>query len=322
MRYPLQLNFDGKYRIWGGERLKKDFEKQTDIDRLGETWELSVREDGMSTVSNGTYAGMSLSRAIAEMGYDCVSPDYKGGRFPLLIKLIDATDRLSVQVHPDDIYAAERENDLGKTEMWIILSADEGAELVYGLADGIGQSEFAQAVQAGEIEKTLATRPVKAGDVFFIPSGMVHAIGAGIVLAEIQQNSDLTYRVYDYNRYQNDGTLRELHVEKALDVVRPFTDAEINAIRYECRGEGDGDGENTLAHCRYFCTDLLPIDGVTCREHAGDASFHALVCTEGAGHIYANGVKYPTKKGDTWFIPANMGDYELDGYMQIIRATL
>lgn len=320
MRYPMKLSYEAKYRIWGGERLKKDFGKETDVDRLGETWELTVRPDGVSTVENGAYKGMSLDRVLSLLGNDAVSPQYDGGHFPLLIKLIDATDRLSVQVHPDDTYAAVRENDLGKTEMWVVLAADAGAELVYGLRDGIGCAEFAAAVRAGEIAGALATRPVKPGDVFFIPSGMVHAIGAGILLAEIQQNSDLTYRVYDYDRRQADGTLRELHVEKALDVVRPFAEREIDAIRYEARD--DRDSESTLAHCRYFRVERLVIDHFLSHEVAGADSFHALLCTAGEGKIYAGNTSYAIKKGECWFIPAKTGEYVLAGDMQIIRASL
>lgn len=320
MRYPMKLRCEAKYRIWGGDRLKKEFGKMTDIDRLGETWELTVRADGMSVVENGSYKGMPLDRVIALLGNDAVSLQYAGDSFPLLIKLIDAKEPLSVQVHPDDAYAAAREGDYGKTEMWIVLAADEGAELIYGLRDGVGREEFAAAVQAGEVEKVLATRRVAVGDVFFIPSGMVHAIGAGIVLAEIQQNSDLTYRVYDYNRRQKDGTLRELHVEKALDVVRPFTEAEINAIRYEARD--DRDGEGTLAHCRYFRTERLTIADRMHSESAGADSFHVLLCVAGEGKIVSHGESYKVQKGDCWFIPAKTGEYTLAGDMQIICASL
>ncbi len=320
MRYPMKLRSEAKYRIWGGDRLKKEFGKRTDIDCLGETWELTVRSDGISVVENGVYNGMPLDRVIALLGNDAVSPQYGGGMFPLLIKLIDAKEPLSVQVHPDDAYAAIREGDYGKTEMWIVLAADEGAELIYGLREGVGREEFAAAVQMGEIEKVLASRRVAVGDVFFIPSGMVHAIGGGIVLAEIQQNSDLTYRVYDYNRRQKDGTLRELHVEKALDVVRPFTDAEIEAIRYEARD--DRDGEATIAHCRYFRTERLTISNFLSHEVAGVDSFHALLCVSGEGKIYSGDRGHVMRQGDCWFIPAKTGEYVLAGDMQVIRATV
>lgn len=319
MRYPMKMTFSPKYRIWGGDRLAREYGKDCEIDRLGETWELSVREDTVSLVENGIFKGKSLADAISAIGHDAVSATWDGVNFPLLIKLIDARDDLSVQVHPDDAYAAERENDLGKTEMWVVLAAEEGAKLVFGLADGYDRASFAAAVQAGEIEKALAFRPVRAGDVFFIPSGMVHAIGAGILLAEIQQNSDLTYRVYDYDRRQSDGTLRALHVDQALDVVRPFTEEEIHAIRYEARDASDG--ENTLAHCRYFCTKRLsPDDRISL--FAGEESFHAILCTEGEGSILFAGGEYPVKKGDCYFIPAKTGEYILAGALEALLATV
>ena len=320
MRYPMKLRPALKYRIWGGEKLKNEYGKATDIDRLGESWELTVRDDGMSIVENGIYAGKPLGEVLGDLGTDAVSPTYDGGVFPLLIKLIDATDRLSVQVHPDDRYAAEKESDVGKTEMWVVLEAEEGAELIFDLRRGIGRAEFAAAVAAGDIESTLNACPVKAGDVFFIPSGMVHAIGAGIVIAEIQQNSDLTYRVYDYNRRQSDGSLRELHVEKALDVVRPFTTEEIDAIRYEAKNEGDG--QETLAHCRYFCTDrlLLTKEAILCE--ANERSFHALLCVKGEGRILFAGEEFSIKKGESYFVPAKTGKYSLAGDGEILRATV
>lgn len=319
MRYPMKLTFLPKYRIWGGTRLAEEFGKQSDLDRLGETWELSVREDSMSCVENGIFAQKTLADAISTIGNDAVSPSYNGGDFPLLIKLIDAREDLSVQVHPDDAYAAEKEDDLGKTEMWVVLAAEKDARLVFGLREGVDRAAFAAAVKAGKIADALSFRPVKRGDVFFIPSGMVHAIGAGIVLAEIQQNSDLTYRVYDYDRRQPDGSLRDLHVKQALDVTRPFTDAEIEKLRYEARTEEDG--ENTLAHCRYFCTERLCIAGETTR-FADERSFHAILCTEGNGYILFAGEKYPINKGDTYFIPAKTGEYSVAGDLCALLATV
>lgn len=319
MRYPMKLTFLPKYRIWGGTRLAEEFGKQSELDRLGESWELSVREDSMSCVDNGIFAQKTLADVILSIGNDAVSPTYDGGNFPLLIKLIDAREDLSVQVHPDDAYAAEKEDDLGKTEMWVVLAAEKDARLVFGLREGVDRAAFAAAVKAGKIADALSFRPVKRGDVFFIPSGMVHAIGAGIVLAEIQQNSDLTYRVYDYDRRQPDGTLRQLHVAAALDVTRPFTDAEIEKIRYEARTEEDG--ENTLAHCRYFRTERLCIAGEK-TLFADEKSFHAILCTEGAGEILFAGERYPVKKGDTYFVPAKTGEYSLAGDLCALLATV
>lgn len=319
MRYPMKLIFVPHYRIWGGDRLTREFGKNSDVDRQGETWELSVRKDAMNRIENGVFSKKTLADAISIIGNDAVSPDYDGARFPLLIKLIDARDTLSVQVHPDDVYAAEHEKDLGKTEMWVVLSANDGAKLVFGLAEGVDRTAFAKAVREGRVEEALSFHAVKAGDVFFIPAGMVHAIGAGILIAEIQQNSDLTYRVYDYERRQSDGSLRELHVTQALDVVRPFSPEEIEGIRYEMRTQEDD--ENTLAHCRYFRTERLALTGEK-RLFADAHSFHAILCTEGNGDILFAGERYPIRKGDTYFIPAKTGEYSLAGSICALLITI
>lgn len=320
MLYPMQLSYEAKYRIWGGDLLKTAFGKQAPtVDRLGETWELTVRPDGMSLVQNGIYEGKSLADAIQTIGNAAVSPTYAGGVFPLLIKLIDAREKLSVQVHPDDAYAAAVEGDLGKTEMWYVLAAEPGATLVSGLRPGIDRAAFATAVREGRTEEVLQAQPVRAGDVCFIPAGLVHAIGAGIVVAEIQQNSDLTYRVFDYNRRQSDGSLRELHVDRALDVVRPFTEEEIAAIRFAARdGQDDSD---TLVHCPYFRVLRLAVVGE--REECVSAnSFVALLCVEGAGSILFAGETYPVEKGQQYFLPAGMGAYCLRGDMTLLAASL
>lgn len=318
--YPMKLSYEAKYRIWGGDLLKKTYGKVAPaIDRLGETWELTVRADGMSRVENGVYADMPLCDVLAVLGNAAVSPTYDGKTFPLLIKLIDARDKLSVQVHPDDAYAARVEGDVGKTEMWYVLAADEGACLVSGLREGIDSAAFAAAVRDGHTEEVLDAHPVKPGDVCFIPSGLVHAIGAGIVVAEIQQNSDLTYRVFDYNRRQSDGSLRELHVERALDVVHPFTRDEIHALRYEAMDEAD-DAE-TLVHCRYFRARLLAIKESRTLCIKQD-SFVALQCVDGHGQIVCGDAVCKLQKGDMYFLPAGMGDCRLHGNMQLLAASL
>lgn len=299
--YPLKLSFLPKERIWGGDRLVREFGKETDIAPLGETWELTLRADGQSTVLNGSCEGCSLEETLIRMG--CIKEPYNGkdNRFPLLIKFIDAHDKLSVQVHPDDEYGTA-DGDMGKTEMWYVLDAAPGAELVYGLADGVSKAAFAEAVKAGKTDGALRRVAVKRGDVFFIPAGLVHAIGEGILIAEIQQNSDLTYRVYDYGRRDASGNLRELHIAKALDVIRSYTEEEIAAIRYS---EAVGDiPEGLLAACPYFRVELqraLPSKPLFLEE---SNRFVSLLCTEGEGIMTVRGVDFPIKKGDSWFLPA------------------
>ena len=311
-KYPLQLSYTAKTAIWGGNRLIKEWGKKGVEGRIAETWELSVRPREMAVIQNGDAKGMQLAEYFSVVGSDCVSPDYRcEDRFPLLIKLIDAEDQLSVQVHPDDAYASHVEGDSGKTEMWYIVEADEDASIVYDLREGVDHAVFEQAVSDKKIDTVLRVCPVKAGETYFIPAGMVHAIGKGILIAEIQQNSDLTYRIYDYERRQKDGTLRELHTEKAMDVVRPFSEAEVDAIRF-ARGKTDA---SMLANSPYFRVwkhERVASDAVW-RGCVESDSFSALLCIGGGGDILFEGERYPIAKGDSYFLPAGMGDYAVDG---------
>ena len=317
-RYPLKLSYTAKTAIWAGTRLKTEFGKVSEHQTVSESWELSVRDDEMATVLNGDAMGMTLAEYFEKAGYDCVSPTFgENDRFPLLVKLIDADDILSVQVHPDDAYASEIENDSGKTEMWYIVDACEGARLVYGLRDGVTREDFAVAVRERQLDKVMNYVDVKKGQTYFIPSGMLHAIGAGILIAEIQQNSDLTYRVYDFDRVGKDGKLRPLHVDKALAVTRPYSEKEISDIRFS-RGEGDRD---LLANSEYFKVRRLCVDG-SCDVCVTRDSFVSLVCIDGEGSIRYNGEEYPVKKGESFFMPAGMGTVVLDGSMTVILSEV
>lgn len=298
--YPFQLSYITKHPIWGGKILADAWGKVSDFDTIGESWELAVREKEKCVILNGALAGRTLESVLAELGNRLIAPDYTDDRFPLLVKFIDARDTLSVQVHPDDAYAQSQENDRGKTEMWYIVDADEGAELICGLIDGATHADFADAIQAGEPERVLKKQPVRRGESYFIPSGMPHAIGKGILIAEIQQNCDLTYRIHDFNRRQPDGSLRELHVQKALDVIRPFSEEEIESLRFTRRSESIGGGD-LLADCRYFRVEKLNING----NHALPAcnKMRHLLVLSGKGELLCNGISYPVKKGDSYFLP-------------------
>ncbi len=309
--YPLLLCGVTKAPIWGGTRLLTDYAKLAEGDTVGESWELTVRRDEVSRVQNGAYAGEALNTLIDRFGDDITGGDFGSGNFPLLIKLIDAADRLSVQVHPDDTYAAEVENDRGKTEMWYIVDAEPDAEIICGLADGVGAAEFAAAVAEGNIDRALKHQPVKVGETYFIPAGLAHAIGKGILIAEIQQNCDLTYRVYDYDRRDANGNLRELHVKKALDVTRPFTEAEIDAIRYE-RAEKSEINDDLLAACAFFRVERLCIQGESREIARKGVMRHLLVLTDGLTLTY-DGAVYQTKKGESWLIPASLENITLAG---------
>ena len=313
--YPMRLSALPMERLWGGDKLGKIYNKNCGSG-TGETWELSVREKEKSVVSNGILAGKTLSE-IVDTDKSLVGERFAGGEFPLLIKFIDAADDLSVQVHPDDEYAAKVENDVGKTEMWHIVEAEPGAKLVYGLADGVTPQDFVLAVREGKTQSALKYVEVHAGETYFIPAGLVHAIGGGILLAEVQQNCDLTYRVYDFDRLDKNGKPRELHTEKAIQCVKCFTDEEIDAIRYS-RGGGDSE---TLANCRYFKVSRLEVKGA--REvEATQESFVSLLCVNGGGKLIFDGEEYEICRGDSYFLPAGLGISSLEGDMTVILSQI
>ena len=255
--------------IWGGERLKRDWGKQTDLSPLAESWELSCHEAGPSVVASGEWAGRTLAQVLAAHPQFVGTKAEKAGEFPLLIKLIDAAGPLSVQVHPDDDYAERVEHALGKTEMWYVLDAGEGAGIYYGFKRETTLKEMKAAIESNTLTELLNWVPVKKGECFFIPAGTVHAIGAGLLIAEVQQSSNLTYRVYDYGRLGADGKPRPLHIDSV-----------------------------------------------------SNESFVSLLTVEGEGTLSYRGETYPLKKGQSVFLPAGMGIYELIGRMQVLRTRV
>lgn len=316
MLKPIKLQPIFKEIIWGGNRLKTDYNKMSDLNNIAESWELTVRDDGMNTIIDGEFDGLTMQEYIEKNGFEVVSNKLLD-RFPLLIKFIDAEDNLSIQVHPDDTYAMEKANSLGKTEMWYIIDAKPGAKLVYGLKPECSVDTLREAIKTGTVEEQLNFVDVKKGDVFFIPSGLVHAIGAGILLAEIQQNSNITYRVYDYNRVGKDGKLRELHIEDALNVIVNRTDSEINKIRYSTNAKND----NLLASCDFFTVEKFFIDG-DCEFSTNAESFNSILCLDGTGSIKYKGEIFSLEKGDSYFIPANIGNYSIHGNVEIIISKI
>lgn len=302
-------------RLWGGDKLGKFYNKNC-AEGTGETWELSVREKEKSVVSNGIFKGKTLYELIDE-DKSLMGTRFAGGEFPLLIKFIDAADDLSVQVHPDDEYAARVENDVGKTEMWHIVEAEPGAKLVYGLGKGVTPEDFALAVRSGETLSALNQIEVHAGETYFIPAGLVHAIGGGILLAEVQQNCDLTYRVYDFDRLDKSGKPRELHTEKAIECVKCFSHEDIDAIRFESGSRG---GE-TLADCRYFKVKRLGISSKR-KISVTEESFVHLLCISGGGKLIYEDEEYEICRGDSYFLPAGLGDLSLEGNMTVILSQI
>lgn len=319
IKYPMKLNYVAKTAIWGGTVLKKEWGKSCEFDKLAETFELTVRDNAVSAIQNGEYNGLSLSEYLHNTPDAMGEKTTEDGRFPLLVKLIDAADDLSVQVHPDNEYA-KKENDLGKTEMWYVISSEPGAKLVYGLADYMDENDFRSSVALGQTEKAVKSVSVHAGECYFIPSGLVHAIGKGCLIAEIQQNSDVTYRVHDYDRRDAMGNPRELHVQKALDVVRAFSEQELHALRFS-RFPKLSCGE-CLAACEYFEVHLLSLGGYSEVLCADGESFHSLLCIGGEGSVIFGGVHYPLSRGDSYFLPAGMGNYTLCGNAKILLSRI
>ena len=308
---PLKLGMITKKIIWGGERLAREYGKGTPGEKIAESWELTDRADGVNTIVGGTFDGMLLSDYL-NAHKDEVKKGWDGERFPLLIKLIDAEADLSIQVHPDDEYAAEHTTDLGKTEMWYIVDAAPDARIIYGLKKKYSAAEVRAAIENGTLEELMNYVPVKKGETYFIPSGMVHAICRGILIAEIQQNSNITYRVYDYNRRGADGKLRELHVDDALAVIDKIEDP--SAVRADANDE-----LGIIAKCGYFTVyHFEKAFAMTATEE----SFVHLLCLGGEAVITWNGGKMNIKKGESVYIPAGFGGFAVSEGADIVVSTL
>ena len=302
----------GKDYLWGGTRLREEYGKKIDLTPLAETWECSVHPDGPSYVANGIYKGQTLAEVLnAHSEY--LGTKVENGELPVLVKFIDAKKDLSVQVHPDDVYAREHEGDNGKTEMWYVIDADEGASLIYGFQHEVTEEILRKAVDTGTLDKHLQKIQVHKGDTYFVPAGTVHGIGKGILVAEIQESSNVTYRVYDYGRKGPDGKERELHVDKALQVTKREPAAT------------DRDFGPHVASCEYFTVDKVILDGLRRKKLTGEAdgtSFVSVLVMSGAGKITASGQTMEVKKGDSIFITAGSGEYELEGDMEALLTTV
>jgi mannose-6-phosphate isomerase len=310
----LKLKPACKEYLWGGDRLIKEFHKEYDGEKLAETWELSCHPDGASTIVNGPWAGKSLAEYIDASGKEVLGKNCRRFQeFPILIKFIDAKDNLSIQVHPDNSYALKNENQYGKTEMWYVVDCKEGAFLYYGFAKEIDKDEFRERIENNTLLEVLNKVPVQKGDVFFIEAGTIHAIGKDIVIAEIQQNSNVTYRVYDYGRVDKEGKKRDLHIEKALEVTnrKPMLRSRSSSPH--------------LAKCDYFTVDKLNLDGRMMKKMIGmvtEDSFANLLIVEGKGVITCNGEQIDFAKGDSLFFPAGCGEFQLEGECEALITTI
>ena len=319
MLYPLKFSPILKDKIWGGTKLKSLFDKAAQTDKLGESWELSGYEGDESVVTNGLLAGNNLAELIeiymGELVGDTIYDQF-GLSFPLLFKLIDANENLSIQVHPGDEVAAERHNSYGKTEMWYVVEADPDGKLIIGFKEDCSKDDYLDALDNDKVEDLLQKVPVKKGDVFFIPAGLVHAIGKGVVVAEIQQSSDITYRIYDYKRTDDQGNERELHTEQALDVINFGASKQPKTIYQPLLNE-----ITPLVNCDYFTTNMLKFDHAVTRNYATLDSFVAYMCLEGDFVIDFAGEKTIVNKGDTVLIPASIDELGLipDGNVTLLE---
>ena len=309
--YPIKLKPAFKDYLWGGTRLRDDFGKDCDFDKIAESWELSCHKDGNSVVADGEFAGLTLAQYIEKEGKSVLGTNCeKFENFPILIKLIDAKDNLSVQVHPNNEYAQRVEGEYGKTEMWYVVDCDEGASLLYGFKHNITKEEFRERIENNTLLEVTNSVPVKKGDVFFIEAGTLHAIGKGILIAEIQQNSNTTYRIYDYGRVGADGKPRQLHIDKAVDVTnlcpaKPYPQSEPVDM--------GGWTKKRLAKCKYFTVDVINVDTSAALE-ADKSSFVNILVLDGGCVISSEGNDaVELKKGDSVFIPAGLGKFELTG---------
>lgn len=304
--------------IWGGQRLRTDFGFESELDKLAEGWMLACHKDGMNVIENGAYSGKTLEQAIQAAGKEALcgtnAQDYP--YFPVLIKLIDAKDNLSIQVHPDNAYAQRVEGEYGKTEMWYVLDADEEATLIYGFKEKISKKAFQEAIEKDTLPEVLNTVHVQKGDMFFIEAGTVHAIGKGALIAEIQQNSNTTYRVYDYGRLGADGKPRQLHIEKALAV------SKTEPARYDTKPQGGKEQfadytKQLLVSCKLFTVNHFEIQkNVTL--FADRTSFQHVLVIDGSGTIDS----LPLKKGDSFFVPADYGEYTIKGRCEILVTNI
>ena len=313
--YPLQFEPILKDRIWGGEKLKTFLNKPITSSITGESWELSTVEGDVSVIANGDYKGQSLMDVINDSPEELLGTAvYKrfGKQFPLLFKYLDAREDLSIQVHPNDALAKERHNSFGKTEMWYIMQADEEARIIVGFKEDSTAAEYVKNLESNTLLSILNDIKVKEGDVFFLETGTVHAIGAGMVVAEIQQTSDITYRLYDFDRKDAQGNTRELHVDLALDAINyQKTDTQKTYTN-------NSNQSNTIVDCTYFTTNSIPLNGNLTINKLGD-TFTVYMCIEGTFEIQQKGVISKYIKGDTILIPAAMRSYVLSGKASLLE---
>ncbi len=300
--------------IWGGNKIKDLFKKDTPYEKTAESWEIAANKNGKSIVKNGVYKGMNLQelfekKEIKEQIFGSRCKNYE--KFPLLIKFIDAKTNLSVQVHPDDEYANKNEDDIGKTEVWYIMDCEPNSKIVCGIEGEITEEE----IENGKIEQKLKYIPIQKYHSIYIPSGTVHAILGGTLLCEIQQNSDLTYRVYDWKRVDKDGKPRKLHIQKAMDVINVKNKPEVTKTLE------NKDKIQTLVKNQFFTTQKIKISNEY-KDTSNAKTFYAINVVKGEGKIIYKGKQYKLNLADSFIIPANLGEYKIIGELEILKSYI
>jgi mannose-6-phosphate isomerase len=308
--YPLKFETVLKEKVWGGKALVKNYNKKPATSSLiGESWEISSVSDYQSVVSNGFLAGNNIEEIIEVYMGDITGDsiyDKFGNEFPLLIKFIEAREDLSIQVHPGNTLAKQRHNAYGKTEMWYILECEKGAKIYTGFRDGVTKENYLKSVAEGTVPDLMNIEIAEPGDTFFTPAGRVHAIGAGNVLVEIQQTSDITYRIFDWNRKENGSEKRELHTDLALDAIE-FNDSEINRLRKE----PVLNKSVNLVSCEFFNTELIRFNTPLKKEYYFNDSFVVYICLEGEFNVLWDGESVNAVKGETILLPAQIKEVSL-----------
>lgn len=310
INYPIKFKPILKEKIWGGEKLNNLLNKKSNKNNIGESWEISDVEGDTSIVSNGELAGFSLQELISKFKGELVGEmvyQQFGEKFPLLIKFIDAKTALSIQLHPDDTLAKARHNSFGKTEMWYVMQADENANLIVGFEKDVSSEVYLQHLKNKSLLDILNVDIVKNGDVYFIPTGRVHAIGAGVLLAEIQQTSDITYRIYDWDRVDAEGNERDLHTNEAIDAIDYKAQENYQTDYSKVQNES-----NEIVSCPYFTTNVFPIKGKVNVNHHDKDSFVIYMCVSGAINFsYGNQQSEKLLVGETVLIPATLKEFEI-----------
>lgn len=322
MLYPLKFEPIYKENIWGGNQLKTKFNREIPSDHTGESWDIACHEHGQSIISNGPLKGKTLDEIFKSNKADILGEFSKSfEKFPLLIKIIDAKDRLSLQVHPDDLFAKLLEpGEFGKCEMWYVLDAEEDAKIAIGLKDGVTKQDFIQGLIDGNLEACVHELPVKKGDVINIPAGLVHAIEEGIVIAEVQQNSDTVYRVYDWNRMGLDGKPRDLHIERALGSI-DFQDT-INKSKIEglCLEDNDNKRHIYIGNS-HFAIEKLDIKKIY-KHSTKEEKMMIYFCLEGSYELKWNDLYIKVNKGESVLLPSSLGDYTIEGQCSILEVFI